>query len=88
MSWINRFTALISKLAPVLLLACAAASPPLPARADSTIVALYEGRTIHFTHVSPQSGAPAIGVADPGLAILLRATGAALTWRPGSATCS
>jgi N-acetylmuramoyl-L-alanine amidase len=83
LSWINRFTALISKLAPVLLLACAAASPPLPARADSTIVALYEGRTIHFTHVSPQSGAPAIGVADPGLAILLRATGAALTWRPG-----
>ncbi|MFY9631127.1 MAG: N-acetylmuramoyl-L-alanine amidase [Candidatus Cybelea sp.] len=83
MSWISRFTARISKLAPALLLACAAASPPLPARADSAVVALYQGRTIRFTHVSSQSGAPAIGVTDPGLATLLRATGAALTWRPG-----
>ena len=83
MSWINRFTARISKLAPALLLACAATSPPLPARADSAVVALYQGRTIRFTHVSSQSGAPAIGVTDPGLATLLRATGAALTWRPG-----
>ncbi|HEX3370337.1 MAG TPA: N-acetylmuramoyl-L-alanine amidase [Candidatus Cybelea sp.] len=83
MSWISRFTARISKLVPLLLLAFAAASPPLPARADSSLVALYDGRTVRFTHISSQSGAPAIAVDDPGLATLLRATGAVLTWRPG-----
>ncbi|HEY2555268.1 MAG TPA: N-acetylmuramoyl-L-alanine amidase [Candidatus Cybelea sp.] len=83
MSWISRFTARISKLVPLLLLAFAAASPPLPARADSSLAALYNGRTIRFTHVSSQSGAPAVGVNDPGLTTLLRATGAVLTWRPG-----
>lgn len=83
MSWISRFTARISKPVPLLLLAVAAAALPLPARADSSIAALYGGRTLRFTHVSTQSGAPAIGVNDPGLATLLRATGAVLTWRPG-----
>ncbi|HEY2475005.1 MAG TPA: N-acetylmuramoyl-L-alanine amidase [Candidatus Cybelea sp.] len=83
MSWINRFTARISNLAAALLLTSAAALVALPARADSAITALYAGHTIRFTHISSQSGEPAIGVEDPALATLLRATGAALTWHPG-----
>lgn len=82
MSWINRFTARTSNLA-ALLLASAAAMVAHPARADSAITALYAGHTIRFTHISSQSGEPAVGVEDPGLATLLRATGAVLTWHPG-----
>ncbi|HEX4013901.1 MAG TPA: N-acetylmuramoyl-L-alanine amidase [Candidatus Cybelea sp.] len=83
MSWINRFTVRIFKLLAAVSFAFAAAAPALPARADAAITALYGGRTIRFTHVSSQAGAPAIGVFDPGLAALLRDAGAVLTWRPG-----
>jgi N-acetylmuramoyl-L-alanine amidase len=62
-------------------LAFAAATPA--ARADAPIAAVYNGQTIRFSHVGSQNGAVAVGTQDPGLAALLRAVGAVLTWKPG-----
>jgi N-acetylmuramoyl-L-alanine amidase len=76
LSWTRLFIARIGSL--VVLLAAT-----LPARADSSLVAIYQQQTIRFTHVSGQSGALAVGTEDPGLQALLRATGAVLTWKPG-----
>ena len=53
------------------------------ARADAPITATYERQTIQFSHLSSQGGAEAIGTQDPGLAALLRAAGAVMTWKPG-----
>lgn len=53
------------------------------ARADTPLTAIYQQQTIRFTHISSQNGALAVGTGDPGLQALLRATGAALTWKPG-----
>lgn len=66
--------------AAAVVLALLAASP---ARADAPLVALYQGQTIRFTHVSESSGGLAVGVADPGFATLLRGAGAWLTWKQG-----
>ena len=66
--------------AAAVVLALLAASP---ARADAPLVALYQGQTIRFTHVSQTSGGLAVGVADPGFAALLRDAGAWLTWKQG-----
>ncbi|MBV8148556.1 MAG: N-acetylmuramoyl-L-alanine amidase [Candidatus Eremiobacteraeota bacterium] len=57
--------------------------PADPARADSSLVAVYAQQTIRFTHISEQNGALAVGTEDPGLQALLRATGAVMTWKPG-----
>jgi N-acetylmuramoyl-L-alanine amidase len=61
----------------------AALAIALPAFADSSLTATYQGRAIRFTHVQSRAGAPAIGVNDPGFATLLSDTGALLTWKPG-----
>jgi N-acetylmuramoyl-L-alanine amidase len=76
----NRFIVRISSGAAFAVLALRAAAP---ARADAPIVALYQGQTIRFTHVSQASGGPAVGVQDAGFAALLRDAGAWLTWKPG-----
>ncbi|HEX3672571.1 MAG TPA: N-acetylmuramoyl-L-alanine amidase, partial [Candidatus Cybelea sp.] len=68
-----------SAAAAVVLLLLAAS----PARADTPLVALYQGQTIRLTHVSETSGGLAVGVADPGFAALLRGAGAWLTWKQG-----
>jgi N-acetylmuramoyl-L-alanine amidase len=69
----------IAAISSALLLALAA----VPAVADPPLTVTYQNQTIRFTHVSNQNGAVAVGVQDPGFAALLRATGAALTWKPG-----
>lgn len=79
MSWINRSVVPISSA----LLLIAALATALPAAADAPISATYQRQTIRFTHVSQAQGATAIGINDPGLRALLRATGASLTWQPG-----
>ena len=82
MSWINRFTARIGSavaIAAVLL----AAVPARPAFADQSINAAYQQQTIRFTHLVSTNAGVAIGVEDPGLAALLHATGAVMTWKPG-----
>ncbi|HET6276442.1 MAG TPA: N-acetylmuramoyl-L-alanine amidase [Candidatus Cybelea sp.] len=76
----NRFIVRISSGAAFAVLGLLAA---VPARADAPIVALYQGQTIRFTHVSQASGGLAVGVQDPGFAALLRDAGAWLTWKPG-----
>jgi N-acetylmuramoyl-L-alanine amidase len=78
----NRFIARTGSLAAALVaLALYAIAPP--ALADAPLTASYQGRAIHFTHLSSQAGTLAVGVEDPGLAQLLRGAGAFLTWRPG-----
>jgi N-acetylmuramoyl-L-alanine amidase len=81
LSWINRFIAQISKAS--LVAALTAVVVALPAVADAPIKAAYGQQTIVFAHVSTSGGATVVGVNDPGLRTLLRATGAAVTWRPG-----
>jgi N-acetylmuramoyl-L-alanine amidase len=61
------------------MLACVA----LPASADVPLVVLYQGQSIRLTHVLSTSGALAIGVNDPGLATILKGSGAWITWKPG-----
>lgn len=79
MSWINRsIVPIFSALA-----FAAALTAALPAAADAPIVAAYQRQTIRFTHVSHAAGETAIGIGDPGLRALLRATRAGLTWQPG-----
>ncbi len=82
MNWINRFVVRIGSVAAL----AALALPGLlagPALADAPLTLLYQGEPIRFSHVSSSDGGPAIGVNDPGLTALLRATGALLTWKPG-----
>ncbi|MGA7202588.1 MAG: hypothetical protein WBX26_12220, partial [Candidatus Cybelea sp.] len=83
MNWTNRFVARTGRLASLLSPMLAALAIALPAHADSSLTATYQGRTIRFTHVSLRAGAPAIGVNDPGFATLLNDAGALLTWKPG-----
>jgi N-acetylmuramoyl-L-alanine amidase len=83
LSWINRFIARTGKLASLLSPMLAALAIALPASADSSLTATYQGRAIRFTHVSSRAGVPAIGVNDPGFATLLNDAGALLTWKPG-----
>jgi N-acetylmuramoyl-L-alanine amidase len=81
LSWINRFTAPISRSLPAALLLVA--SFAVPARADAPIAAVYQRQTIVFTEMSTSAGARTIGINDAGFRTLLRATGATLTWQPG-----
>jgi N-acetylmuramoyl-L-alanine amidase len=52
------------------------------ARADSASYQFLNS-SITFTHLSRAAGPLAVGIDDPGLATLLHAAGATLTWRPG-----
>jgi N-acetylmuramoyl-L-alanine amidase len=61
----------------------AAVAIALPASADSSLTATYQGHAIRFTHLSSRAGSPAVGVNDPGFATLLSDAGALLTWKPG-----
>ena len=83
MNWTNRFIARTGRLASLLSPMLAALAIALPAFADSSLTATYQGRAIRFTHLSSRAGAPAIGVNDPGFATLLNDAGALLTWKPG-----
>ncbi len=83
MNWINRFIARTGKLASLLSPMLAALAIALPAFANSSLTATYQGRAIRFTHLASRAGAPAIGVNDPGFATLLSDAGALLTWKPG-----
>lgn len=83
MNWTNHFIARTGKLASLLSPMLAALAIALPAFADSSLTATYQGHAIRFTHVSSRAGAPAIGVNDPGFATLLNGAGALLTWKPG-----
>jgi N-acetylmuramoyl-L-alanine amidase len=80
LSWINRCIARISEL--LLVTASAVLALALPATADAPIKAVFGQQTIVFSHVST-GGGTAVGINDPGLRTLLRATGASLTWMPG-----
>ncbi|MGA8474128.1 MAG: N-acetylmuramoyl-L-alanine amidase [Candidatus Cybelea sp.] len=80
---INRFIAPTGSLVSGIVLAMLALAFAAPARADSSLSAIYQRQTIRFTHLSSTYGAPAVGVNDPGFQALLRATGALLTWKPG-----
>ncbi len=82
MSWINRLRARTGKVLAPLALTLASAAIALPAQADAPFNATFNGHVIRFTHVSWQSGGPAIGVNDPGFTALLHDTGALLTWKP------
>ena len=53
------------------------------ARADAAQSFVFEGKPLPVSHVATVGGKLAISVRDPGLAQLLRATGASLTWNPG-----
>jgi N-acetylmuramoyl-L-alanine amidase len=83
LNWINRFIARTGKLASLLSPMLAALAIALPAFANSSLTATYQGRAIRFTHLASRAGAPAIGVNDPGFATLLSDAGALLTWKPG-----
>jgi N-acetylmuramoyl-L-alanine amidase len=80
---INRFIARTGSLAPGIVLVLLAGVLAAPARADSSLSAIYQRQTIRFTHLSSADGAAAVGVNDPGFQALLRDTGALLTWKPG-----
>ena len=83
MNWTNHFIARTGKLASLLSPMLAALAIALPALADSSLTATYQGHAIRFAHVSSRAGAPAIGVNDPGFTTLLNDAGALLTWKPG-----
>jgi N-acetylmuramoyl-L-alanine amidase len=80
---INRFIAPTGSLVSGIVLAMLALAVAAPARADSSLSAIYQRQTIRFTHLSSTYGARAVGVNDTGFQALLRATGALLTWKPG-----
>jgi N-acetylmuramoyl-L-alanine amidase len=80
LSSISRFVAPIGSLAAAALFAAVSATP---ARADTPLTALYQGQSIHFSHIASKDGQPAIGVSDPGFAALLHSTDAVLTWKTG-----
>ncbi|MBV8116913.1 MAG: N-acetylmuramoyl-L-alanine amidase, partial [Candidatus Eremiobacteraeota bacterium] len=77
----NRFTVPIFRALSFALFAVAVAVAP--AIADAPVKALYGAQVLVFAHVSTSQGQTAVGVNDPGLRALLRASGAGLTWRPG-----
>lgn len=52
-----------------------------PAMAATTYV--FDGRTVPIATATTSAGKAAISVRDPGLAQLLRALGASMTWNPG-----
>ncbi len=83
LNWTNRFIARTGKLASALSPMLAALAIAVPAFADSSLTASYQGHPIRFTQLSSRAGAPAVGVNDPGLTALLSDTGAFLTWKPG-----
>jgi N-acetylmuramoyl-L-alanine amidase len=89
LSWISRFSVRTGKVLAgrhtivCALLALLISSATAPAAADAPLLATYQGHTIRFTHVSSGNGGLAVGTEDPGLAALLQATGAVLTWKPG-----
>ncbi len=80
MSWTIRSIAPIFKTA---FAAAFVAALALPAIADAPIKAVYLQQAIVFTHVAGSGASATVGVNDPGLRALMRATGAAITWRPG-----
>jgi len=53
------------------------------ARADAAQQFVFAGKALPVSHVATVGGKLAISVRDPGLAQLLRAIGASLTWNPG-----
>jgi N-acetylmuramoyl-L-alanine amidase len=83
LNWTNRFIARTGKLAFALSPMLTALAIAVPAFADSSLSATYQGHPIRFTQISSRAGAPAVGVNDPGFAALLSDTGAFLTWKPG-----
>jgi N-acetylmuramoyl-L-alanine amidase len=83
LNWINRFIVRTGSVAAPVAFAILAFVSALPARADASLNAVYQGQTIRFTQLATVSGASAIGVNDSGFQTLLRACGASLTWRPG-----
>jgi N-acetylmuramoyl-L-alanine amidase len=83
LNWTNRFIARTGRLASALSPMLAALAIAVPAFADSSLTATYQGHAIRFTQLSSRAGAPAVGVNDPGFTALLSDTGAFLTWKPG-----
>jgi N-acetylmuramoyl-L-alanine amidase len=81
LSWINRFTAPISKAGIVALAIAAAASSA--ANADPPVRAVFQHQTLTFTHVSNAGGSLAIGIDDPAFRALLRYDGASIAWKQG-----
>lgn len=82
MSWISRFIVRTGKAVAaggLLALTCFV----FPCFADAPLDATYQQQTIRFIHISDYAGLTAIGVEDPGLQMLMRDTGAVLTWKPG-----
>ncbi len=60
-----------------------AAFVAVPSMADTSLNVLYQGQTMHLTHVVTYSGMTAVGIEDPAFIGLLRATGAVLSWKSG-----
>jgi len=82
LNWINRSIARTGKLAAAIGFAGVLVAA-LPVRANTALVATYQGHMLRFTHVASRSGVAAIGVGDPAFQTLLRETGSFLTWKPG-----
>jgi len=81
LSWTSRFAAPTCSVAATF--ALCAFLRAIPAAADAPLDAVYQKQTIRFTHVASVQGAVAIGVEDPGFQMLLRESGAILTWTSG-----
>jgi len=79
----NRFTVRTGNPLAAAALSLAFAAFAAPVLADSSLIAIYQQQTLHFTHVTSFAGANAIGVEDPGFQALLHDSGAVLTWKPG-----
>ncbi|HTU71357.1 MAG TPA: N-acetylmuramoyl-L-alanine amidase [Candidatus Baltobacteraceae bacterium] len=76
----NRFAARIGSACAIFVLLATTV-----VRAD-TVSYAFERSSITFTHITHTGGATAIGIDDPALRSLLKALGAALTWRAGDRT--
>lgn len=65
-----------------LLIACALGMQA-PAPAAERAAFAFDGRTVVFTQIIPQSGGRAISIDDPGLRSMLDRIGATVTWEQG-----
>jgi N-acetylmuramoyl-L-alanine amidase len=81
-NWISHCTAGTSSIRTLLALLLLLIGAGV-ARADAAQTFVFAGKTLPVAHVATVGGKLAISVRDPGLAQLLRATGASMTWNPG-----
>jgi N-acetylmuramoyl-L-alanine amidase len=74
---------LLGTISLAVALATSVAFADAPQPAMDRYVSVYQGKQVTLSHIVWQHGLRAVGVEDPGLAQLLGAVGASLTWKPG-----